>query len=574
MVFAALDQSAPLRAQLPICPMLVSCSSCTAKFNIPDAKIAGKRARMKCKKCGTVIAIDGTGIKLAASAATSTPTFVAPTTKAAAIKPAAVLHAPSRADPSRADPSRADHSRAEPSRPEPSRPANEPPRSSPFSALSPRWRVAEPSGRQHELSLGELVDQYRARTFEAGTLVCRPGHDEWIPPYDYPEIVQAASPGNESREPFPTFSEDTVALGAAESAALTRQALALESTAPIRHQDSDSFFDDSDVDIAMSSFDGLTTVGPAPRNKSSPPRSAADISSTSITSRPPAPASERAMRSSVPLAGGRPRSSTPPPRSSLTPAPPSASQRSAASPPEALFQFPSSAPPPPSLRPSLPPGSQSLPRPPSLPPPPSPPSGPPIPAAPRPPSFATPPAPAPPPEPSWVPDSEPPPPMPSSPGLNHELLTNPYSTPPKRRSRTSLFVLLLVLLAGAVGGVYLFRPALFERGLDQVRERLGLKAEVQARAPQGPPFDEATAGVVLTRLAAQASRCKEPQGPIGKGRAQVLYAATGKPTSVAVSKPFHETTVGRCVIDLFQSGEVPPFGGMPVIVNKTFEVHE
>lgn len=52
----------------------------------------------------------------------------------------------------------------------------------------------------------------------------------------------------------------------------------------------------------------------------------------------------------------------------------------------------------------------------------------------------------------------------------------------------------------------------------------------------------------------------------------MLYDASGTPTSVAVSKPFHETTVGRCVIGLFESATVPPFGGNPVIVNKTFEI--
>ena len=39
--------------------MQVTCSACSAKYNIPDERVAGKRARMKCKKCAEPIIIDG-----------------------------------------------------------------------------------------------------------------------------------------------------------------------------------------------------------------------------------------------------------------------------------------------------------------------------------------------------------------------------------------------------------------------------------------------------------------------------------------------------------------------------------
>lgn len=44
--------------------MLVTCPACSAKFQLPDAKIAGRRARLRCKKCGQPIAVDGTGLGL------------------------------------------------------------------------------------------------------------------------------------------------------------------------------------------------------------------------------------------------------------------------------------------------------------------------------------------------------------------------------------------------------------------------------------------------------------------------------------------------------------------------------
>ena len=46
--------------------MLVSCSACSAKFQLPDAKIAGRKARMKCKNCGEPIVIDGTAVRVSA----------------------------------------------------------------------------------------------------------------------------------------------------------------------------------------------------------------------------------------------------------------------------------------------------------------------------------------------------------------------------------------------------------------------------------------------------------------------------------------------------------------------------
>lgn len=48
--------------------MLVTCSACSAKFQLPDEKIAGRKARMKCKNCGEPIVIDGTALRPGAPA--------------------------------------------------------------------------------------------------------------------------------------------------------------------------------------------------------------------------------------------------------------------------------------------------------------------------------------------------------------------------------------------------------------------------------------------------------------------------------------------------------------------------
>src|SRR5262245_65040276 len=40
--------------------MNISCISCPARYGVPDAKLVGKRVRITCKRCGTVLLVDGT----------------------------------------------------------------------------------------------------------------------------------------------------------------------------------------------------------------------------------------------------------------------------------------------------------------------------------------------------------------------------------------------------------------------------------------------------------------------------------------------------------------------------------
>lgn len=130
-----------------------------------------------------------------------------------------------------------------------------------------------------------------------------------------------------------------------------------------------------------------------------------------------------------------------------------------------------------------------------------------------------------------------------------------------------------MLVLGALAGIYIFRPALFQRGMSRIGGVIGL--DLAPAAPPkavGPPFDAQAAGEVLGQIAAQASSCRRVDGPVGKGRAQVLYAPDGSASSVAVSRPFHETEVGTCLQGIFKKSRVPSFGGDPVVVSKTFEV--
>lgn len=149
------------------------------------------------------------------------------------------------------------------------------------------------------------------------------------------------------------------------------------------------------------------------------------------------------------------------------------------------------------------------------------------------------------------------------------------AAPHRAKSSSGLLPLFLaiVLVLGALSGIYVFRPALYKRGMARIGDLLGLElVPATPKKAVGPPFDAQAAGEVLGQVAAQAGACRKEGGPVGKGRAQVLYAQDGSASSVAVSRPFHETEVGTCLQGIFKKTRVPAFGGDPVVVSKTFEV--
>jgi predicted Zn finger-like uncharacterized protein len=91
-------------------------------------------------------------------------------------------------------------------------------------------------------------------------------------------------------------------------------------------------------------------------------------------------------------------------------------------------------------------------------------------------------------------------------------------------------------------------------------------------AAGGAAFDTASAKTALTAAAANASSCKEAGGPTGSGKVSIIFAPSGRPTSVAVTGDLAGTTVGSCVAKLFRATRVPAFSGDPVSVSKAFSV--
>jgi predicted Zn finger-like uncharacterized protein len=101
-----------------------------------------------------------------------------------------------------------------------------------------------------------------------------------------------------------------------------------------------------------------------------------------------------------------------------------------------------------------------------------------------------------------------------------------------------------------------------------------------APAPAAPAaggsgdFDRAAALSALSAAATAAQACKKPDGPTGSGRIAVTFANNGSATTANVEgPPFAGTPVGGCVAARFRGVHIPPFGGSVITVRKTFIIN-
>ncbi len=78
----------------------------------------------------------------------------------------------------------------------------------------------------------------------------------------------------------------------------------------------------------------------------------------------------------------------------------------------------------------------------------------------------------------------------------------------------------------------------------------------------------------LASAAAAAESCKKPGGPIGTGRVVVLFAPSGVAQSATITgPPFEGTPTGACVAGRFRAVRVPAFSGSPFSVAKSFSIN-
>jgi predicted Zn finger-like uncharacterized protein len=100
-----------------------------------------------------------------------------------------------------------------------------------------------------------------------------------------------------------------------------------------------------------------------------------------------------------------------------------------------------------------------------------------------------------------------------------------------------------------------------------------------ARAPAAPaveagPFNMGEAKARLGAAAASAAGCKKSNGPTGTGKVIVVFAPTGAAQSASVSgPPFEGTPTGSCVAARFRGVRVPAFSGSSFSVSKSFSIN-
>jgi predicted Zn finger-like uncharacterized protein len=187
------------------------CGNCKAKYQIADEKASGKTLRMKCRRCGHDILIDGHNV------ASSSPP---PPSPAPARRPASVVPSPGRGG---------SGATALPSRPLPTQ--GLPPRSAALRSKPPAPSTLSSEFRRHiaappevpqrtapydlwhaaikDVPVGPMTREELGRKIEAGavtedSLCWREGMDDWRPLGELPELSQLlrrSRDGSRSRPP-------------------------------------------------------------------------------------------------------------------------------------------------------------------------------------------------------------------------------------------------------------------------------------------------------------------------------------------------------------------------------------
>jgi predicted Zn finger-like uncharacterized protein len=181
--------------------MNVSCTSCSAKYAIPDEKVRGKKVKITCKHCSTGIIVDGTKLDAAGDAPAAAPTApVAATPTVTAPMPAvAAKTAPIAATPAPA-------------------PAAAP--TAPATPTELSFDIAYPDDRQETLTVSQIVDKYAAGTLDDLAFLWREGMTDWKAPFDIPELASALTVRGLKKDASPfasAFSDDDEATKIQES---------------------------------------------------------------------------------------------------------------------------------------------------------------------------------------------------------------------------------------------------------------------------------------------------------------------------------------------------------------------
>jgi predicted Zn finger-like uncharacterized protein len=142
--------------------MKITCQSCQSKYNVADEKVQGKTVKIRCRKCGATIVVDGTAAATnGASGASPTPSAPAPSAQA------------------------------------PSSEGQE----------AATWHVNVAENDQRTMSLAEVVDAYNSGVVTQDTFIWTDGMEDWKPLAEVEAVVaalhQSAQPATSAAGAYP-----------------------------------------------------------------------------------------------------------------------------------------------------------------------------------------------------------------------------------------------------------------------------------------------------------------------------------------------------------------------------------
>jgi predicted Zn finger-like uncharacterized protein len=115
--------------------------------------------------------------------------------------------------------------------------------------------------------------------------------------------------------------------------------------------------------------------------------------------------------------------------------------------------------------------------------------------------------------------------------------------------------------------------------MDALRDAVNRPTPAPTAAPAAPAapgaaFDRAAASSALSAIASSVQGCKKEGGPTGPGRVKVTFATSGNVTTAVIDgPPYQGTPTGGCIVGKFRGARVPPFSGDTVTAGKSFQIN-
>jgi hypothetical protein len=112
-------------------------------------------------------------------------------------------------------------------------------------------------------------------------------------------------------------------------------------------------------------------------------------------------------------------------------------------------------------------------------------------------------------------------------------------------------------------------PAAAGKAKPRTEKKVGSTTAKPKGAVVGLPFNKAMAKDALTAASSKVSACK---GASGSGKVQLTFAPSGKVSNASIISGSFPGGASACILRAFRAARVPPFGGLPVSVAKSFKV--